>query len=337
MSSLLRVLPIMAIVATTTALPASADDGDPRVYLRLTEGMPAAVDEVADRLVAALVEADWNVVAEFPCGVPEDKCSFGARVIVAYTDAHRDRLLAYGNHAAYALPTRFVVYEDEFGAGIGATNPMNLFRTIVDEDTEPEAWSDMAEEIRAVTASAFPEHAIIREYGQDRGKARIGRTFGIMAGGPFVEKFKNVVTEDAAGRSALEIAEQIAEGLPGVEGDWEWGIRPVYLIDLPQNDMALVGVTGLHMEARSFDIVKHGGDGARDDLACPGLDHAAAYPISVAVQIVDGELKVELVDVMFRMKMYFENAGKMAFAKNMGMPGSIEDEIKDKIRAVLQP
>ena len=28
---------------------------------------------------------------------------------------------------------------------------MNLFRTIVDEDTEPEAWSDMAEEIRAVT------------------------------------------------------------------------------------------------------------------------------------------------------------------------------------------
>jgi len=35
------------------------------------------------------------------------------------------------------------------------------------------------------------------------------------------------------------------------------------------------------------------------------------------------------------MKMYFENAGKMAFARNMGMPGSIEDELKDKIRASL--
>jgi hypothetical protein len=40
---------------------------------------------------------------------------------------------------------------------------------------------------------------------------------------------------------------------------------------------------------------------------------------------------------MFRMKMYFENAGRMAFARNMGMPGSIEDELKDKIRAVLAP
>ncbi len=38
---------------------------------------------------------------------------------------------------------------------------------------------------------------------------------------------------------------------------------------------------------------------------------------------------------MFRMKMFFEDAGKMKFARNMGMPGSIEDEIKDMIRAAL--
>jgi hypothetical protein len=34
---------------------------------------------------------------------------------------------------------------------------------------------------------------------------------------------------------------------------------------------------------------------------------------------------------MYRMKMYFEDAGKIAFAKNMGMPGSIERSIKDII------
>jgi len=30
---------------------------------------------------------------------------------------------------------------------------------------------------------------------------------------------------------------------------------------------------------------------------------------------------------MYRMKMYFEDAGMWAFMKNMSMPGEIEDEI----------
>ena len=46
-------------------------------------------------------------------------------------------------------------------------------------------------------------------------------------------------------------------------------------------------------------------------------------------------IRVSLVDEMFRMKMYFEDAGKVAFAKNMGMPGSIEDEIRQKVELIL--
>lgn len=38
---------------------------------------------------------------------------------------------------------------------------------------------------------------------------------------------------------------------------------------------------------------------------------------------------------MFRMKMYFEDAGKFAFMKNMGMPGSIHDAIKKMIRGAF--
>jgi hypothetical protein len=33
------------------------------------------------------------------------------------------------------------------------------------------------------------------------------------------------------------------------------------------------------------------------------------------------------LDEMYRMKVYFEDAGKWAFMKNMRMPGQIEDEI----------
>jgi len=47
-------------------------------------------------------------------------------------------------------------------------------------------------------------------------------------------------------------------------------------------------------------------------------------------------VRVRVVDTMFRMKMYFEDAGKWAFMKNMGMPGSVEDEIAAQVRAATQ-
>jgi uncharacterized protein (DUF302 family) len=323
----------MALGAILVASPARADD-EPRVYLRLAEGIDQPVQATAATLDAALHDAGWNVLTTMECGVVADECEFQSRVIVAYKDAHRERLMAYGNHAAYAVPIRFVVYEDENGVGIGSTNPANLNRTIVDEESEPSDWADMTEDIRQVVAGAFPDFVADGEYGQRRGKSRIGRTFGIMAGGRFSDKFKEVVTRPADGDDPAGVARRIVEELPS-EGDWRWQIRPVYVLELPENDMAVVGVTGAPMESKAAAIVKHGGMDSRKEMACPGIDHAAAFPIEVTVAVVDGELQVRLVDVMFRMKMFFEDAGKMAFAKNMGMPGSIEDEIKDKIRAVL--
>lgn len=48
----------------------------------------------------------------------------------------------------------------------------------------------------------------------------------------------------------------------------------------------------------------------------------------------DDKISVRLVNVMYRMKMYFEDAGKWAFTKNMKMPGSIQVEIEKKIESV---
>lgn len=46
-------------------------------------------------------------------------------------------------------------------------------------------------------------------------------------------------------------------------------------------------------------------------------------------------MRVRLVNVMYRMQMYFEDAGKWAFMKNMGMPGSIQDELTAQIKGAL--
>lgn len=310
-------------------------DDDPRVFLKLVDSAPLPFDQVSETLESALAERGWTVVGKVDCGVDGSACDFRSRVFVAYTQDYLERVMAYGSHAAFAVPVRFVVWEDEGGVSVGATNPMNLNRTIVDEETEPEDWADVAGAIRAVTAGAFPEWAVTTEYGQKRGKARIGRTLGIMAGGKFTDKLKDVVTRPANGDTPAAVASRISQGLASVQGDWEWGIRPVYVIDMPEHGITLLGVTGDQVEARSFSIVGKGSDDSRKNMACPGIDHAAAYPVEVSIAVVDGELQIRLVDEMYRMKMFFEDAGKMSFAKNMGMPGSIEDEIKDKIRAIV--
>jgi hypothetical protein len=41
------------------------------------------------------------------------------------------------------------------------------------------------------------------------------------------------------------------------------------------------------------------------------------------------------MDEMYRMKMYFEDAGMWAFMKNMKMPGRIEKEIVDVVSSGL--
>ena len=100
-------------------------------------------------------------------------------------------------------------------------------------------------------------------------------------------------------------------------------------------DLALVGVTGAAMEAQAFQIVGNGNVEAREDVECAGIDHAPAFPLTLAIQRIGPAIRVSLVDEIFRMKMYFEDAGKVAFAKNMGMPGSIKDEIRQKVELIL--
>ncbi|MCB0295937.1 MAG: hypothetical protein KDG51_12025, partial [Calditrichaeota bacterium] len=65
--------------------------------------------------------------------------------------------------------------------------------------------------------------------------------------------------------------------------------------------------------------------------SCPGLAHALAYPLEIVVTQEEDEIKVRIINAMFRMKMYFEDAGMWAFMKNMGMPGSIQDELRGQI------
>jgi len=112
-----------------------------------------------------------------------------------------------------------------------------------------------------------------------------------------------------------------------------WGLKLVYQVYLPTHKVYVLGVSGSPMDTKSFQIVKGGQNEERKEFACPGLPHAGAYPVEIVVYTDGaGEIRVAMIDAMYRMKIYFEDVGTTAFMKNMKMPGLIEKKITKHIK-----
>jgi len=325
---------LVALFSLFVLLPRGVQGQEYGVFMRVADLPGGTVSDVSSRVEEAVASAGWTLLAAYDAGVNGDDCSYQARVLVVDWPEHTRVVLSQGTHGAYGAAIRVSVYEDELGVHVAAVNPRSLNRTIVAEEGMDGEWARFANTLRTRLATGMGISPAEGEFGQFRKKGRIGRTMGIMAGGPFVEKFKHVKTVEAGEGGAEAVAQSVFENLSAGDPGKEWGIRPVYVLNAAPG-VAVLGVTGERMEARSFSIVGRGSDKSRSDFTCPGLDHSAAYPVEVVFTQDGDSVDIHLVDAMFRMKMFFEDAGKMKFARNMGMPGSIEDEIKDMIRAAL--
>jgi hypothetical protein len=213
---------------------------------------------------------------------------------------------------------------------------LSINRTVVSEMAFNDESQEIVKLLERFVADEFPSALRPDQYGQMRSRGLIGKTMGLIAGGPFdskVERIARVRPED--GENLLGVAERLYRGLDAAGGSRRWGVRPTYLYDATDHGVVIIGVTGEPMERRALQIVGAGNDDRRDGMSCPGIDHAAAFPIELVLVPEGDGFDVLMIDGMFRMKMYFEDAGKMKFAANMRMPGSIEDEIRDKVEESL--
>jgi hypothetical protein len=237
-------------------------------------------------------------------------------------------LLARGAQAAYSVPVRLAVFEDEHGVHVAMVNPLSVDRTIVAESGLERDGVGLIEEISGVAAAVTHGRRVNRPYGQSRTRGLIGRTMGVMAGGPFVQKVQTIST--LPGSTAADIRR-------AADAIWlrlqqpprgKWQLHGVYRLDLADQGLVILGVSGAAMEAKAFGIVGAGDDDGRAKFKCPGLAYAAAFPLELVIRRDGAQVVVEMVDAMYRMKMYFEDAGQMKFARNMLMPGSIAAEVK---------
>jgi hypothetical protein len=285
------------------------------------------VDVLTEQAVSNLESAGYTVLGVRPSGM-DGACTGEAQVVSAVKlDALNPLFDLNERTAPYGLVDRIAVFRDETGVYLSTIHPGSLLRTVFMDNDGVE---DVAAERRTVLREALGA-TMAREYGQNRQKGHIGKTMGVIAGGPFDEKIG--VVGSAEGISVKEAADRIMAGFG--ESDMEWGMEIAYRLDLEDRGIAILGVTSVEMEARSFAIVGAGSDKERKNIACAGSAYAAAYPIELVVSEQDGRVVIESVDAMYRMKLFFEDAAKWAFMKNMTMPGSLASEIKGRLESAL--
>ncbi len=327
--------------ATVAALPASPAraaraDRDPQpVYVVLADSVQGTLESATESLRGAALARGWQVVAVHDAPLDRATCRFRARVLVLDDPAYSARVLAHGPRAAFALPVRLLLFEDEEGLHVSTVNPRALNRTIVAESGFEDASESLLRELGALARASLHATFVTRGYGQVRERGLIGRTMGIMAGGPFPEKVHELVSRP--GGTPADVQQLAGDVWRNLErgGQGRWQVRGVYRLDLAGGSVVVIGVAGDAMEAKSYAIVGAGSDAHRAKFACPGLAHAAAYPIELVVFTEGGRARVGVVEGMYRMKVFFEDAGRMKFAANMSMPGSIEDEIRGLVQAGL--
>jgi len=323
------VLALLSGSLATTTSPRAGDPAEAGVFLRLLDAPAGSFSRVSDAVGSALSSGGFRVLA---IRAVETGCDYRAAVFVVATPGFAEAALEPGWRGAFLLPVRLALYEDEGGVHLALANPLSLGRTIVSDQFVAPAETLVSGLTRAL--GSVPGTAVREDYGQLRTRGLIEKTMGIVAGGPFPDKVERLASEPAhPGYGPAEVAAALAQ--VARRPSRRWGLQVAYRYPLADGSI-VVGLTGGKMEAKALAIVGAGGDDARKDFACPGVDHAAAFPLELLVRQDGDRIEISAIDVMYRMKLYFEDAGRMKFAANMAMPGSIENEIRDLVEAALE-
>jgi len=291
------------------------------------------IEQISADITSAAPKGGWTVIAGIDAGVPEG-CAYKAHVIVLYQPLYVKTVMeANRKTGPFAAIDRINVFSDEQGTHVSVVNPHSIVRTVLMDDVK---YNDLCEQhlqaIRQLILSSVKGTTSDKQYGEMRNEGYIGKTMGVVAGGRFDEKVENVyvIPKGIPG----EIADKVEKALK--DNGKRWGIHTAYRVSMKEHETEIIGVTGAQLEGKSFDIVGAGSDDSRGDDTCPGLAHAGAYPLELVVTRENESVAIRMVDAMFRMKMYFEDAGKWAFMKNMSMPGSIKDEITDRLSPLFK-
>jgi len=312
----IRALFLSLLILLLTVVPVIAAEKY-GTFVKVTENASGSFDAVSKAVESGLQKAGWEVLGTYDTGIPEG-CNFRSRVVMFSSKDYAESIMKNGVKAAFALPLRAGIYEDETGINVAVVNPASINRTIIDETKLEDLSSTLTKAIVKVLSEAVPGTVVKKQIGEIRIKGKVSG----MGGGDFISKIKEIYSaKDDTDAIFKKVSDGVREGILNNTKGW----KLAYKYDLSEHSAIIFGVTNTMMERRAFTIA--GEKRSSSSSKCPGIDHGASFPVEVVVYKDGGIVKVVTLDGMYRMKMYFEDAGMWAFMKNMSMPGEIEDEI----------
>jgi uncharacterized protein (DUF302 family) len=315
------IFPLMAAVLFFSSMAHAEEFG---MYVKVMDKFQGTFEEAVKGAEQVLAKNGWQVLASYDASVPEG-CSHKAHTLVIHSPAYAGKIASHGPRSAFALPLRVGIFTDESGISLSFVNPASLNRTVLGDTVEKELSAATMKELSALLASVGKGRVVNHQIGEVRSKGHVGG----MGGGAFTDKIEEVYKREDSGNAFRETSAKVREGITSNTSGW----RLIYTLDLG-NDVTVYGVNKTATEAKAFRIA---GEKRESNVnSCPGVDHVSAFPIEVVVYKEKGMVRVMLLDEMYRMKVYFEDAGKWAFMKNMGMPGAIEKEITEMVTSKLK-
>ncbi len=335
------------------------------MYVLAAKDVRGNIDSIGQILLQKVKSNGFEVLKYYDVATPDivrkeekEKCKLHAKEIVFTSDDYVNMLTSYGNKYLVASFLRIALYENNKGVHVVFADPETINRIIFNdlyEDNE-EKYNEVVKKtksfknkiLQTVYACNLGEQIMEPQepLRDEEDLAEASKDMFMMVG-PLTfftdeDQFPEIFSAEATKTSVASLTDRLKANLKKFTPDQEdieyrytksnevlkWQI--IGEVTSPDGNAVLLGISRPRTEGLSFHIA--GSSRESESNLCPGLDHAAAYPIEVLIIKENDKINVYTPREMFRMDMYFWDAGMSAFMNHMSMPGILDDSIK---RALL--
>jgi len=351
MKKLFSLLFILSLLTFSFA----ADHG---MYMLTVKNIKGNYSSVCEQVKQTIQSAGFRILADREITTPDrvkkdqkDLCGYKGKLLVFTSDDYIKLLTSFGNKYLAASMLRVGVHETNEGIQIIIADPETINRIIFNDLNDGQYNKIIKSTLPYKNKIIDALHSLklgtnvkeAREPKRSTDDLRDASKDMIMMVGdmtffededqfPEIYSQKNDVTIEGLEKLKQKLYANIKNFSPNKEDkEYRWTADPkedlkwkvVGEVYSPDKKAILFGLTRNQTEGVSFYIV---GNSTKEN-SCPGLDHLTAYPIEVLLMIKDDKIVVHTPREMFRMDMYFWDAGMGAFMHHMSMPGILDESI----------
>lgn len=325
-----RKLMLTLLIVALGSLTTLGHGGDFSVFVETTESA-ASFDTVTAALDAGIATSDFELLGSWDAVSPKEGATYRSHVYVLDDPAYTAEVGKFeGPHAPAAL-LRVNVYE--FGrqktVRVNFVDPETMARVYLFEHGVDEASfhalidqaAGVSTALETLITNSVEGNTLTLNSGPIRAESDLLPYVG-DGDAQVMVNFADYAADYDQGLvktfNSFEAATQYAQDhIANNSENWEL----VATLDVGQ--ARLYGLTKGAVESISATIV---GDalGASADNPVPGINHNAAYPIGVLVYPDGGQFKLAYPAQMWRMMLYYWDAGIGAFVQYQTLPGDFD-------------